>query len=330
MNDCWKSRVTLESIERVLNLWLDKSNGIQWDCLFSTPPWMKAWWETFQTSEFPALPTVWRNEELIGIAPLMFMDSQAVLIGNGDVCDYLDFAIHPEHAEEFIEVTVDHLRSQGIKTLLMSPVRRDAIAPAVLSEIARREDLVYCSHDEDVSLELALPRTWDEFLLELSAKERHETRRKLRRLQEAGQVDFRVVEGTDHVDGEMETFLHLFKLSRPEKAGFMTEQMGCFFRNLSREMAAWSLLKLMFLDIDGHPAASALCFDYDGALLLYNNGYDPHFDSLSVGLMSKVLSIRYAIEKGRRKYSFLKGAERYKFRLGGKPVHISRCMMHLS
>ena len=38
---------------------------------------------------------------------------------------------------------------------------------------------------EDVSLELDLPATWEEFLLSLTGKERHEVRRKLRRLKEA-------------------------------------------------------------------------------------------------------------------------------------------------
>lgn len=330
MNDCFKNRVTLESMDRVLNLWRDGSHRLQWDCLFSTPPWMKAWWEAFQASEFPAMPAVWRNGELIGIAPVVFMDDQAALIGSSDVCDYLDFAVHPGHAEEFFEVLVEYSRARGITSLVVAPVRRDAEAPAILSDIARRKDLAFSIQDEDVSLEVPLPKTWDEFLLALSAKERHETRRKLRRLQEAGRVEFRVVERRDEVDDQMETFLRLFKLSRPEKADFMTEQMACFFRNLAREMPAWNLLKLMFLDIDGHPAASVLCFDHDGTLLLYNNGYDPQFNSLGVGLMSKVLSIRHAIEKGRRKYNFLKGAERYKFRLGGNPVHISRCTMHLS
>lgn len=330
MDDCLKNKVTLESMERVLNLWRCRSYGLQWNCLFSTPPWMKAWWETFRSSEFPGLPAVWRNDQLIGIAPLMLKDDQALLVGDGEVCDYLDFAIHPQHAEEFSEALVQYLRVRGITSLVVAPVRSDAMAPAILSEIARRDDLVFSRHDEDVSLELPLPGTWDEFLLELSAKERHETRRKLRRLHEAGRVDVRIAEQTEHVSDEMETFLRLFKLSRPEKASFMSEQMASFFQNLARELAKWNLLKLMFLNIDGHPAASVLCFDYDGALLLYNNGYDPHFNSLSVGLMSKVMSIRYAIEKGRRTYNFLKGAERYKFRLGGNPVHISRCTMRLN
>ncbi len=325
-----RGRVTLESIERVLAFWRDGADSLQWDCLFTTPLWMRLWWEAFQPPPHPSLPAVWRNDELIGIAPMVFTGNQAAFIGNSDVCDYLDFAAHPEHTGEFLEILLEYLREQGVKTLFMAPVRCDAQAPALLREIARREGLAFSCQEEDVSLEMQLPGTWDEFLLGLSGRERHETRRKFRRLHEAGQVNFRVVERPDEVRDEMETFLHLFKLSRQDKSRFMSEQMTFFFRSQAREMAAWSLLKLMFLDIDGHPAASVMCFDYRGSLLLYNNGYDPRFLPLSVGLMSKVLSVRYAIEQGKRKYEFLKGSEKYKFRLGGKPVHIYRCTMNLS
>jgi hypothetical protein len=45
--------------------------------------------------------------------------------------------------------------------------------------------------------------------------------------------------------------------------------------------------------------------------------------------MSKVLSIRESIEMGRQKYDFLKGAEAYKERLGGKPIPLYRCHVTL-
>lgn len=325
-----KERVTRESFERILSFWREGAYSLRWECLFSTPLWMRLWWEAFQNSPEPALPAVWRNDELIGVAPLVLRGDRAVLLGASDVCDYLDFAAHPEQIDEFLEILVGHLQEQGIRTLSLAPVRADAPALTSLREIARREGLLFTCREEDISLEMELPATWDQFLAGLSGRERHETRRKLRRLHEAGQVSFRALDRPDQVGDEMETFLHLFKMSRQDKYRFMSEPMALFFRSLAREMAAWNLLKLMFLDIDGHAAASVMCFDYMGTLFLYNNGYDPRFVPLSVGLMSKVLSIRYAIEQGKKKYDFLKGPEEYKVRLGGKAVRIVGCTMELN
>ena len=89
------------------------------------------------------------------------------------------------------------------------------------------------------------------------------------------------------------------------------------------------ILKLFLLDLDGTPAAAVMCFDYNSTVYLYNNSYDRKFHSLSVGLLSKVLSIQDSIQKGRKRYDFLKGDEIYKHRLGGKPVQLHRCQVNL-
>jgi CelD/BcsL family acetyltransferase involved in cellulose biosynthesis len=50
---------------------------------------------------------------------------------------------------------------------------------------------------------------------------------------------------------------------------------------------------------------------------------------LSVGLLSKVLSVRDAIRSGLRTYDFLKGGEAYKQHLGGRPLPLYRCRVDL-
>jgi hypothetical protein len=62
---------------------------------------------------------------------------------------------------------------------------------------------------------------------------------------------------------------------------------------------------------------------------LYNNGYEPRFRSLSLGLISKVLTIKDSIERRRERYDFLKGTEAYKQRLGGRPVPLYRCRVEI-
>jgi CelD/BcsL family acetyltransferase involved in cellulose biosynthesis len=137
------------------------------------------------------------------------------------------------------------------------------------------------------------------------------------------------VEDLEEVVAEMETFLTMFGLSRADKATFMTSQMAAYFHSLAETMARAKLLKLFFLDLDGTPAAAVMCFDYNSTMYLYNNGYDGRFSSLSVGLLSKVLTIEESILRGRNKYDFLKGAEEYKHRLGGQPVPLYRCKVRL-
>ena len=186
-----------------------------------------------------------------------------------------------------------------------------------------------CCSQEDISYELVLPPSWDSYLSGLAVQQRHEVRRKLRRLQEAGRFAYRIVDAPEAIDAAMDVFLQLFMISRPDKRAFMTVAMEAFFRSLARSMASWGLVRLGFLDIHGAPAAAVMSFQYSGTVYLYNSGFDPRFKHLNAGLLCKVLSIRDSIEGGIKIYDFLKGAEVYKQRLGAAPVPLQRCRVVL-
>ncbi|MCG6918928.1 MAG: GNAT family N-acetyltransferase [Deltaproteobacteria bacterium] len=321
--------VTQETFESFHALWLDRKSPLEWDCLFVLPGWLKVWCNVFSDESSPYISAVRDKDKLIGIAPLMVKGEEARFIGDPDVCDYQDFIVAPGREKEFFETLINHFGKQGIRRFDLNTVRADS---KVLTElVAVAESLgseIYCD-PEDFTVELDLPASWDKFLAELTSKQRHEVRRKLRRLNEAGEINYRVVEGSKEVMAEMETFLALFGLSRSDKAAFMTNQMRYYFRLLAESMAKANLLELSFLDVDGTPTAAVMCFDYDSTIYLYNNGYDGRFSSLSVGLLSKVLTIKESIRRGKKKYDFLKGTEEYKYRLGGKAVPLYRCQVKL-
>ena len=321
--------VTQETFETLHSLWMDGEQPLEWDCLFVLPAWLKVWWSVFSNESTPYLSAVRDKDRLIGIAPLLVKGEEARFMGDPDVCDYQDFIVAPGRGREFFENLLDHLRRQGIGSLDLNMVRADSKVLPELVAVAKSLKYEVSCDPEDVTLELDLPSSWDKFLGKLTGKQRHEVRRKLRRLNEAGEINYRVVEDFEQVTDEMETFLTLFGLSRSDKAAFMTSQMAKYFRSLAETMAKANLLKMYFFDLDGTPAAAVMCFDYNSTIYLYNNGYDGQFSSLSVGLLSKVLTIKDSIIKGRKKYDFLKGTEEYKHRLGGKPVPLYRCQVKL-
>ena len=266
---------------------------------------------------------------MIGIAPLVLNGEKASLMGSPDVCDYLDFVVIPGKESEVLQVLIKHLKQHGVTHLDLGPVRDDSAVLTALNHVAKSLGYGFSCSQEDVSLELDLPATWEEFLLSLTGKERHEVRRKLRRLEDAASIRYRFLEDTQEIMSALDAFLSLFRSSRPEKAAFMTPRVTAFFRSLAETMGELKILKLSFLDLDGTPAAATLCFDYEATTYLYNSGHDPRFRPLSAGLLGKVFSIRESIRKGRKRYDFLKGAEAYKYRLGGRPVPLYRCQVEL-
>jgi len=250
-------------------------------------------------------------------------------MGSPDVCDCLDFVLSPGSEQDFFNILLEDLMQRGIRRLSFMPLRPDSTVLTHLVGIAQERGYKVSCKVEDVSLELDLPPTWEEYLGILNRKQRHEVRRKLRRLWEAGEVNYRVIEDSEAVTDAIDLFMRLFRESREDKAIFMTANMESFFRSLAKAMAQVRLLRIGILELDASPVAAIMCFDYNGTMYLYNSGYDRHYSSLSVGLTSKILCIKDSIERGRKKFDFLKGSEEYKYRLGGKEIPLHKCQIVL-
>ncbi|MFQ5826897.1 MAG: GNAT family N-acetyltransferase, partial [Dehalococcoidia bacterium] len=179
----------------------------------------------------------------------------------------------------------------------------------------------------DTCPQLELPPTWEEYLSRLSARHRHEVRRKLRRLDQGGPALYYAVDGQGGLRQDMDDFIRLFKISRSDKEEFMAPEMVGFFQTMAHSMAEGGYLKLFFLEMEGVRVATALCFDYGDARYLYNSGFDPQYAFFSVGLLLKVLCLKEGIEGKKKRFDFLRGAEAYKYDLGGQDVPIYRCLI---
>ena len=318
-----------ENLDDVFAHWQQADNFLPWNCLFVLPVWLKAWWGNFGRNAALYLLSVRHEGRTIGIAPLQRSDDTVRFIGNKNVCDNLDFIVAPNNAADFYHRLITYLKQDGVKRLELEPVRSDSSVMTHLLAVAEKTGCKISYADGDLSYALNLPGSWDDYLSILRGKERHEIRRKLRRLDEAGQINFRTVENAYSVREEMEIFLNLFRSNRSDKAEFMSDQMVSFFKELAAALNEANILRLFFLDLDQIPVAATMCFSYRSTMYLYNNGYDKRFGSLSVGLLGKVLSIKESIQSGLQIYDFLKGAEGYKQRLGGQPYQLYRCLIEL-
>lgn len=318
-------QIQIESLETYAGLWEQTRDTLSWHCPFVLPFWLQAVARHLGGTGDdgrPYIVTVLESRTPIGVVPLAIDADRAGFLGPHHVCDYQDFVTAPGSETRVLAATLDHLASSGIKRLDLRTLRPDARILAALNDLATRRPMGITSTEDDVSFETDLPRDWEGYLMQLSGKQRHEVRRKLRRLEENGPYTFRVVTDPEDIDGETERFLDLFHKNRQDKAEFMTPVMGDYFKDLIRGLARQGMLRLGFLEVEAQPAATVLCFDYQGVRYLYNNGYDSTYDALSVGILSKAFSIHGAIESGCTRYDFLKGHEVYKGRIGGKSTDL--------
>ena len=320
-----KSQFTLESFNSIYDIWKKLYDSSRTAPVFSSPDWSKVWWQQLGSGAKLHLSTVRQGGKTIGIAPLLVNSDVASFIGGSDVCDYLDFVVAPGSEDSFFSELLDNLKAEGIMQLDLAPLRPDSTVHTSLINIAAKQKWQVSCAPEDVTVELNLPSSWEEYLQLLSGKQRHELNRKLRRLNEEGDLNHRTV--TDASRSNIDTFLRLFRESRQDKAAFLTPQIESFFRSIAHAMAEQKLLRLNILELDKKPVAATMCFDYRDTVYLYNSGYEPDYGWLSVGVISKALCIKDSIDRHKKRFDFLKGAEAYKYQLGGQELPLYKCLL---
>jgi CelD/BcsL family acetyltransferase involved in cellulose biosynthesis len=296
---------------------------------FATPTWQRVWLDHFQAGRTVRILTARDGERLIGVAPFICDGDRAEFVGHYSICDYMDAVVTPGFERSFFASILGTLASEGVATIDLRGLRATSPTLEAVTEAAPGAGYAASREDEALSPGVCLPGTWDEYLNTLSKKDRHELRRKLRRLDSAGgDVALKVMTEAGEAATELDTLFRLMRISSHHKEEFLDRPgMEAFFREMTATMAAEGMLRFYFLTFDGEAVASVLNFDLGGQLYMYNSGYDPAYSHYAVGLMSKTLLIKDAIENGRRCVDFLRGDESYKYDLGGKDQQVHRVVL---
>ncbi|MFN2463185.1 MAG: GNAT family N-acetyltransferase [Candidatus Dormibacteria bacterium] len=315
--------------ERLRAEWQDLESRAAEDNIFMTHLWQHAWWKELGTDVQLDLITFRHGGRLVGLAPTyrdIVGGFPVVRFGGGlEVTDYTGFLVEEGYADAVGRAFLEHCLDFPGLVLDLHFLREDSMTLASLTRAARDMDRRYTTEREEVSPRIILPDDFEAYFGTLSKKDRHELRRKRRRLEEAG--GWTVSESTEEtVDADLESFFILHAASTRAKADFLTEDVKRFFRHICHHLLQEGWLSLRLLVHQGRPVAAVLGFVYRGKLLLYNSGYDPSLNSVSAGLVLMSEEVRLAIEGGLSELDFLRGDEKYKYDLGAVDVDL----MHLT
>ena len=303
-----------------------ESIGEEWECIlphtdantiFITPWWQQLWWRRYGDDAKLHILSVREGDSLLGIAPLMTRGDTLSFLGDTDLFDYHDFLVRDGCDDNFYEALWKHVKTMDWKTMELKSLRESSETLQRFPAFAESNGWIAGVTDEDVSPYTNLHSSWDEYVSGLRKKDRHELRRKLRRLNNGNLANQYAFNTSDSIADALPEFFRLMRASSPDKNDFLTSDREQFFRDLAQELAPRGQFKLFFLELNDVRVASCICFDYNGSYMLYNSGYDPEYSAFSVGLLNKALCIQDAIETGRKSFDFLRGSERYKYNLGG-------------
>jgi CelD/BcsL family acetyltransferase involved in cellulose biosynthesis len=297
--------------------------------VFATPEWNRVWWDEFREGKDLFLLTMTHDDDVVAIVPLYrkHEEGRKILrfLGGIDLTDYLG----PVCSEEDRDDVADALL-QWLSTTVVEWDEFDAHNMPVPSGFAEflvdradRRGLRFSMEQEETSAVLLLPDDWDKYLEMLRAKERHEIKRKRRRI-EREHPDARVRRTTDEtLEADLATFVGMHRGAEGMKGHFMRPEIATFFDRLAKAFAPLGWLRMDFLEVGERAIASTFGFEVDGRFYLYNSAYEPELGRLSPGFVLVSELVKDAIGSGLSVFDFLRGPERYKYQLGAQAVPLN-------
>lgn len=311
---------SIEDLEAISQEWEELVFRTKNPELFLTPQFMTTWWKTEGKDQYPNATLnvlVFRvDQRLVGIAPVFLSSDHLYLLGCADLSDYLDVLIDGSYQNQVTDKLVQTLEETTFsKAKWCSLSKKSEVLTAVLPKLSDQYKTNVSL--QDVCPVIDLPSTWEEYLQLLDRKQRHEVRRKWRKLEQETRLEFEVLTSSTDVSTHTSDFIRLHKASSHKKAAFWNQARETFFYELLKKTTDKNWLRLYFAKVDRKRVASMLVFDFNQSYYLYNSGFDTNYSSLSVGQVLTSFTIQDAILNQKKRYDFLRGDEVYKFRLGG-------------
>lgn len=235
------------------------------------------------------------------------------VLGEQDLADYGDIVVDPTlniKQDEIWKEIKKWFTDNGYKKIQLDYVREDSKIYDLFKENAI---------EQIIAPFIILPQNWEGYLESLERTDRKELKRKLKRLNTIA-YEYKTIYNIDK--NLFNDFIKLHRLSNSDKNEFMSPDMEIFFKDLVNLNSQNWRPCMNFLIIENKTAAIIFTFENKEYIYGYNSGYDPLFNYYSVGLLVHALTIQRAISEKKKIYDFLRGTERYKFDLGGKPMRL--------
>lgn len=302
--------------------------------IFATPEWHRVWWEEFGQGKDLYVLVLGSRDAVEAIVPLYRKSEhgRAVLrfVGGIDLTDYLGPICAPGAHAAVAQELLGWLARAGIEWDEFD-AHNLPVPAGFADQLVERADALGFDFDldqEETAALLALPDSWDAYLAALPSKERHELRRKRRRLEREHPEACLRRATAETLEADLKTFIEMHRGAQGHKGHFMRPEIATFFARMARSFEPLGWLRLDLLEIGGRAVASTFGFELERTFYLYNSAYEPDAARLSPGLVLVSELVRSSIEQGLEVFDFLRGPERYKYELGAQAVPLNNVRIY--
>ncbi|MGB3342110.1 MAG: GNAT family N-acetyltransferase [bacterium] len=306
------SFMRFEQVSRCSALWYDIFNKANNKSPFVSYEWFTALCNSILNDD-PEIMICWDKSRPIGIIPGVIRNNTLTFLIDERVTDLIDIIALPGYEHQIVETLASFITSNDLQVNI-SPLETESplckMLPALVNDITMTR--------ADICPILTLADSWTEYLNGLSAKLRHELRRKMRK---ASEFEIRTVDRS-----QLDIFFKLMAVSNVNKANFLQEEIYDFFDTIADLFSTKQWLRMRTAFADSKPIAALYAFQMNDHIYLYNSGFDPIFSRSSPGIVLIGKDIMAAIDEGMKYYDFLRGDEEYKSRFGAQTRYTMRLM----
>lgn len=329
---------TLDELETLRANWNNLLESYSLATTFSTPEWLFSWWRSFAPSlNLQLLVAAFFDEasQLVGVAPLSAARVRVApavslrllrLMGDGSHdSDNLDLPVRPGFEERFAESLLSFLKDQCALWDFCELNTMPSQSPAAnaLRQLLSRKKWISVEGDRAASA-VPLPATWEEYLKQLSSKERGKIGLRTRRLEKKYEVRVRKCAEEAEIGSLLQVLYELHGKHwqlRGLPGTLHSPARRKLYSELTALLARKNRLEFWVLELQGRVVAAQFGLRHGTTVFSLQEGFDPDYSADSVGYVLRSQVLKRLIADGIRRYDFLGGADESKLRWGAVPGH---------
>jgi len=314
-----------DELEAIADQW----RGLTLPSPLQSPDWLIPWWQVYGggNRELAVLAVYENDGRLVGLCP-WYVETRPTgrslrWLGDGAACsDHAGIGFARNAAPDVTGTIVDwilHADPRCWSRMTLEAVDADnRLLEPLVSGVERRGWLI-TTRAEPGSCSIALPQSWDDYLMMVSKNHRKRCRKWQREFFDTGRA--RVEVATEPADAfaafEQLVLLHNRRRQSAGSCGAFEDARFLRFHQLAiHRLARRGAVQLRLLRVDGQLVAAEYLLVDDDALYAYQSGLCDVGAAVSAGSLSILSLVRSAIDEGRSRVDLLRGAEPYKLSWG--------------
>lgn len=255
--------------------------------------WFSTWWKAYGSPKELFIIGVKDNNEYIVLAPLMKYKTKLTGIpvkAIGFIANHWagsDFIIRDEHKSDEVVAEILKYMLKEKRIIILSYFNQNSNTYLALDRILKTQKINY-SHTNKETLYINLEGTWQEFLKKRTSSFRDESKKKRKRLEKLGVLEFSRFRVNFDIDKVLNDVKAVSDQSWQNKKGvaILSTQNGLdFYKKLTEEWMKQNVVDISLLKLNTKAIAYQVGFQINGKFCAFETAYCEEYHDFSPGLV---------------------------------------------